>query len=90
MAASTGGCALKPSLHLGLCHASHRRLPPSTPVPQGAEPLCFAMQGSTDGLEKTPGSDLSLLTPRPLLPSLPGRGWEASQSWRPWATPWPA
>ena len=53
MAASTGGCALKPSLHLGLRHASHRRLPPSAPVPQGAEPLCFAMQGSTDGLEKS-------------------------------------
>ena len=53
MAASTGGCALKPSLRLGLRHTSHRRLPPSTPVPQGAEPLCFAMQGSTDGLEKS-------------------------------------
>lgn len=35
----------------------------------------------------TPGSDLSPLTPHPLLPSLPGRGWEASQSQRPLAPP---
>lgn len=35
----------------------------------------------------TPGSDLSPLTPHPLLPSPPGRGWEANQSQRPLAPP---